>query len=170
MPVEIDGNAIDLNPNEHASFTIKGTDQYGQPSPAENSAWTAPGCTVGQDGKVTVGDTPGLYVLTVCCGHVEAEAQIRVLAPKRKKVGGDEPDDPKDDATKTLRWSGTLPPQKWMTFYTKVVSPFASTAGLKLRVEIEVPADVDPQQAKVQVEKIKSALRDQGLSDLVDLI
>src|SRR5262249_45805557 len=48
---------IDLNPDEHASFAVKGTDQYGQPFPVENPSWSAPGCTVGQDGQIRVGET-----------------------------------------------------------------------------------------------------------------
>ena len=50
---------IDLSPNEHASFTVKGTDQYGHPFPVENPSWSAPGCTVGQDGQVTRRRNPG---------------------------------------------------------------------------------------------------------------
>jgi len=52
-----------------------------------------------------------------------------------------------------------------MNFYTKVVSPFASVAGLSLRVQVEVPAEKDEQQAKAQLEKIRGALRDLNLDD-----
>ena len=68
-----------------------------------------------------------------------------------------------------IRWNGSIPPQKWTTFYMKVVSPFASAAGLNLRVEVEVPADENDQQAKSQLEKIRNALRDLNLDDAVDI-
>jgi len=157
---------LDLSPNEHASFTVKGTDQYGHPFLAENPSWSAPGCEVLQDGQIRVGESPGLYVVTARCGEVEAQAQIRVQA---KKLNGKNGDD-KPDAAKVIRWSGTIPYQKWMHFYTKVVSPFASTAGLSLRVEVEVPAEKDEQQAKAQLEKMRSALRDLGLGDEIDFL
>ena len=50
----------------------------------------------------------------------------------------------------------------------KVVSPFATVTGLNLRVEVEVPADENDQQAKSQLEKIRNALRDLNLDDSVD--
>ena len=37
-----------------------------------------------------------------------------------------------------LVWSGDVPHQKWMNFYTKVLSKFAATAGLKLTLRVEV--------------------------------
>ena len=63
------------------------------------------------------------------------------------------------DAAKVIRGSGTIPYQKWRNFYTKAVSPFASTAGLSFRLEVEVPAEKDEQQAIAQLEKIQGALR-----------
>ncbi len=38
-----------------------------------------------------------------------------------------------------IAWHGTVPPQKWMTFSTEVLSRFAATPGLKLEVLFEVP-------------------------------
>ena len=103
--------------------------------------------------------------MTARCGEIEAQAQIRVQAKKPDdKNGGDKPDE-----AKVIRWSGTIPYQKWMNFYTKVVSPFASVAGLSLRVEVEVPAEKDEQQAKAQLEKIRSALRDLNLDEDVEI-
>jgi hypothetical protein len=110
--------------------------------------------------------------VTARCGDIEGQAQIRVTAkppigPDGGRGGG------KGGGTelqkKVIRWSGTIPPQKWTTFYMKVVSPFAAAAGLSLRVEVELPADGNDQQAKAQMEKIRNALRDLGLDDSVDI-
>ena len=51
----------------------------------------------------------------------------------------------------------------------KVVSPFATAEGLTLRVEVEMPADQDDQQAKARLEKIRNALRDLGIDDSVSI-
>ena len=164
--LNIQPERIELRPNEHASFTVKGTDQYGHPFPVEIPLWSAPGCGVEQDGQIRVGESDGLYTVSVRCGECEAQAQIRVSASKPdKKKGAD--GDGGDDAhqQKLIRWTGTMPPQKWTTFYMKVVSPFASAAGLKLTVEIEVPADLDEVRSKAQIEKIRTALRDLGLDN-----
>ncbi len=50
-----------------------------------------------------------------------------------------------------------------MNFYTKVLSRFATTSGLKLRIQVEVsPPDG---LSKQTVEETKNALRELGLGD-----
>jgi hypothetical protein len=65
-----------------------------------------------------------------------------------------------------LVWSGDIPHQKWMNFYTKVLSKFAATAGLKLTLRVEVaPAEgISPQK----VDETKVALRELGLKDSLE--
>ena len=50
-----------------------------------------------------------------------------------------------------------VPPQKWMNFYTTVVSRFASAPGLKLTVGLEVP--VAPDQTKPKTDETDHAIR-----------
>ena len=65
-----------------------------------------------------------------------------------------------------LVWSGDVPHQKWMNFYTKVLSKFATSAGLKLtlRVEVAPTEGVSPQK----VDETKVALRELGLNDSLE--
>jgi hypothetical protein len=65
-----------------------------------------------------------------------------------------------------LVWNGDVPHQKWMNFYTKVLSKFAATAGLKLTLRVEVaPAEgVSPQK----VDETKVSLRELGLKDTLE--
>jgi hypothetical protein len=166
---------VELSPNEHAGFTVKGFDQYGHHFAVENPSWSAPGCTVEPDGQIHVGESTGVFAVTARSGDTEAQAQIRVVAAKPQAThGGDSKEgkpgqEPIAKRTKVIRWSGSIPPQKWTTFYMKVVSPFASTPGLSLRVEVEMPADENDQQAKSQLDKIRNALNDLNLDDSVDL-
>jgi hypothetical protein len=67
----------------------------------------------------------------------------------------------------TLQWTGEIPPQKWMNFYTKVLSKFASARGLKLTVKVEVSPDGGV--SKQKLEETKSALRELGLNDDVTI-
>jgi hypothetical protein len=64
-----------------------------------------------------------------------------------------------------VRWSGDVPPQKWMNFYTKVLSKFVTQNGLKIRLDVEIapPGGVSAQK----VDEIRVALRELGLSDEV---
>lgn len=62
-------------------------------------------------------------------------------------------------------WEGDIPPQKWMNFYTKVVSRFATAAGLRLTLRL----DVSPQGGvpASKVEETRAALRELGLPDVL---
>jgi len=62
-----------------------------------------------------------------------------------------------------LRWSGDVPAQKWMNFYTKVLSRFATTKSLRLTVAVEVAPDGGV--SKQSMEETKTALRELGLKD-----
>jgi hypothetical protein len=65
-----------------------------------------------------------------------------------------------------IKWSGDVPPQKWMNFYTKVLSRFAGTSGLKITIQI----DVSPPDglSKQTLDETKGALRELGLKDELD--
>ena len=81
--------------------------------------------------------------------------------------GGGQPALPQPSAVpekaSRLSWSGDVPPQRWMNFYTKVLSRFAATPGLKLTVQIEVtPPDGVSKQT---VEDTQNSLRELGLND-----
>jgi hypothetical protein len=63
----------------------------------------------------------------------------------------------------SMTWTGNVPSQKWMNFYTKVLSKFAANSGLKLRITVEVSPEGGVSQQKV--EETKAALRELGLGD-----
>ncbi|MDQ3256371.1 MAG: ATP-binding protein, partial [Acidobacteriota bacterium] len=62
-----------------------------------------------------------------------------------------------------MKWSGEIPPQKWSTFYQRVLSKFAVGQGLKLTINVEVAPEggLSPQK----VDETKLSLRELGLSD-----
>lgn len=66
----------------------------------------------------------------------------------------------------SITWQGEVPPQKWMNFYTKVLSKFSTGAGLKLTLKVEVTS---PDGIPVhKVEETKVALRELGLRDALE--
>jgi len=77
-----------------------------------------------------------------------------------------EEEHPSGYAEKKIQWSGTIPPRKWMNFYTKVITKLASSPGLTLHVSLEAPAEGESASAKI--EDIKSALRELGLGEDVN--
>ena len=66
-------------------------------------------------------------------------------------------------ASGAMRWVGEIAPQKWMNFYTKVLSRFVKNSGLKIKVEFETPSAGNV--SKQQIEETKAALRELGLND-----
>ncbi|MBM0106501.1 ATP-binding protein [Steroidobacter sp. S1-65] len=68
----------------------------------------------------------------------------------------------------TLRWSGEISSQKWMNFYTKVLSRWVTSAALKLVVNVEITSPTGIPAGKA--EETKVALRELGLSETVDVI
>jgi len=97
-----------------------------------------------------------------------------VTAPFPVGSGGTQPSTPPTGAgvvplpttISRLVWSGDVPHQKWMNFYTKVLSKFAAAAGMKLTLRVEVaPPEGIPQQ---KVEETRVALRELGLKDSLE--
>ena len=62
-------------------------------------------------------------------------------------------------------WTGEISPQKWMNFYTKVLSRFATAGGLRLSVTVDVAPPGGTATSKV--EETKAALRELGMSENV---
>lgn len=67
----------------------------------------------------------------------------------------------------SLAWSGEIPAQKWMNFYTKVLSRFSALRGLNLSVRFEIKPDGGV--SKQRIEETKTALRELGLNDNVEI-
>jgi hypothetical protein len=73
------------------------------------------------------------------------------------------PAKPASSGATGITWTGDIPPQKWMNFYTKVLSKFASARGLKLTLKVEVTPEAGV--SKQKIDETKSAQRELGLND-----
>jgi hypothetical protein len=62
-----------------------------------------------------------------------------------------------------LTWSGEVPSQKWMNFYTKVLTKLG--VGNDLSLNVKVKCKPQGGVSKQKIEEIKSALRELGLDD-----
>ncbi len=165
-------SSIEVGLGEHVTFKVSGLDQYGQGYPVESATWAAPDCTMSGAGSFKASDTPGLYLVTVQVDGLQVEAKVRVKQPvttTHTTSGGEQnkagEEHPSGYAEKKIQWSGTIPPRKWMNFYTKVITKFASSPGLTLRVSLEAPAEGESASAKI--DDIKIALRELGLDEYV---
>jgi len=107
------------------------------------------------DVPITTGDhppvTPGVEE-TATPGSPPAEASAKSK--------------PSSAGFRSLRWSGEIPSQKWTTFYSRVVSKFATGSGLRITVKVEIAPEGGVSEQKV--EETRSALRELGLNDMLD--
>ncbi len=156
---------VQLKPGQKQTFTVKGIDQFGKeislPGKVE---WSATGGAVDDRGVLQVTENEGNYLVTVNVAGVENTAEVRVATdpdPDRHPKPGPNP------VELSLRWSGEVPPQKWMNFYTKVLTKLVSAGGLKITVSIQ--SNPEGGVAERQVEDVKTALRSLGLNDSVDV-
>jgi hypothetical protein len=149
-------------------------DQYGHNIEPEGLKWTVTSGTVISDGKIKVGDTPGVFHVAVRAGDIESMAQIRVeprpVRPPQTEAsgenGGQKTVTKGLQAEKTvIKWSGNVPKQKWTNFYTKVVSPISNNPGLSLKVELAISEGPESALTQAQIERIRSGLRELGLDE-----
>ena len=153
---------VSLKIHDQASFVCAGLDQYGLPIPVGVIAWSTGAGVIDQSGLLTVGDRSGKFFVEAAEGAIKASAEVTVTASSDPDPDPD-PLDPVIAGDRTLHWHGSVPSQKWMNFYTKVLSRFAAMPGLKLEVTFDVT--VAPEQAASKGDEAKSGLRELGLTD-----
>ena len=140
---------------------MRGLDQHGQEYPLENVSWSATGGDITDAGVFQAGEQEGDYTVTAASGPTKTTVRVAVSSratpidkplPTPEHVG--------------LKWSGQVPPQKWMHFYSKVLATFVSAGDLTVTVSINAApkGGVSPQL----VEETKSALREMGLAPDVE--
>jgi predicted AAA+ superfamily ATPase len=148
-----------VNIGDQASLSCTAIDQYGQPIGIGQVTWSATGGSIDSNGLFTAGDHGGVFTVRANIDGTEAHGHIRIATKDEL------PTDPVSPGDRFIRWRGNVPPQKWMNFYTKVLSKYATSPDLKLEVTFE--AKVDREQADAKAGETKSALRELGLDDNV---
>jgi hypothetical protein len=71
-------------------------------------------------------------------------------------------------SSSVMGWRGEVPAQKWMNFYTRVLTKIGIGEGLKLTVSVEYKSEGGA--SKQKVDDVKSALRELGLNDRLEEI
>ena len=148
---------IALKPGEECSFEVRGLDQHEREMSTTDVVWDATGGKISKTGAFRAGKIEGHFVVSASSGALSVAAQVAIGKGKQLPP----------PSGRRLTWIGEVPPQKWMNFYTKVLSRFATGGGLKTVVHVEIT----PLKGGVtdqQVEETRVALRELGLTDKVD--
>jgi len=150
---------VTIKTGEKATFTATGIDQYNLPFESGPVTWSATGGEISERGEFTAGEDPGAFVVTAKANGIDSSVQVRVAKESEPEPGpGATP-----SGKSVIRWSGTVPPQKWMNFYTKVVSKHAANPDLRLTVSFGV--SVDEAESSAREQEARAALRELGLDD-----
>ena len=161
--LEVRPDQATVEPGKSLAFTFKGLDQHGQEYPLGALSWSATGGEMSDAGVFRAGEEEGDYTVTAVSGILKGTVRIGV---KRQATGTIDPPRP-PPANPGIKWSGQVPPQKWMNFYTKVLAKFVNSGALTVRVNVNVrPQDGLSQQ---QIEEFRAALRELGLDSAVDV-
>jgi hypothetical protein len=151
-----------IQPGKKQTYVVRGVDQYGQDIAAAGVERKATGGTIDREGVFTAAQDEGSFAVTASSGAVKGSAMLDVVKP-----GSKPPLTPRPPATPgALRWTGEIPAQKWMNFYTKVLSKFAGAQGLKLILSIEVSPEGGISAQRI--EETRMALQELGLTSSIE--
>lgn len=168
-----------LEPGMKQAFTAKGLDQYGNELAISTPEWNATGGSIASDGVVQAGADVGNFTVTATIDSINAIATFSIIATTVKDgegsystgtttdTSGDRTDTPSLAVSTHLNWSGEIPTQKWMNFYSRVLSRFAADPGLTLTIKVEFSANGEVSEQKLQETKV--ALQELGLDDNVQI-
>jgi len=150
---------VRIEPGKKQTFTVTGMDQHGNDIETGDVEWSATGGAIDEDGVFAAGEDEGGFVVTATCESITGSASVTIA-----KRGTSPPPPPPPKLRQKMLWEGEVPHQKWMNFYTKVLSGFVSSGqDLKIKVSFEVEsAGGVPDQ---KVEDTSGALRELGLDD-----
>src|SRR5271157_4954233 len=107
--IEITPASASIKPGDSVKFAASGYDQHGSPFGDTNVTWSATGGTIDQGGRFSAEEIGNFRVEARSDSFVGAATISVQTAPPPPPGNG-------------CAWQGTVPPQKWMNFYTKVLS------------------------------------------------
>lgn len=159
---------VQLEPGKKQAFIAQGRDQYDKEIALDLVQWQATGGIIDINGVLQAGDDEGNFAIAATVGEVYGRAKFIVNVPKPSTPIHEDDSIKEENSVKTptgLKWKGEITPQKWMNFYTRVLSKLASDRQLKLTLKVEFSVEGDVSQQKT--EETKVALQELGLdSDL----
>lgn len=147
-------------------FLVKGLDQFGRDFPVPAVRWECPGAQVSDDGLGFAPIDPGSYQVVARAGGLSGVAQLTVRSEEGRESasqGGAEPHITK--ALSAIRWTGEIPHQKWTQFYLKALTDLVKSSDVKLTLSINVTSKRPNPLSDEQVQKLRTALKEMGLTD-----
>jgi hypothetical protein len=166
--ISIDSPEFSVTNGEKLTFTLSALDQDGEEI-KRNVKWEASGGAINQDGVFTVAEKDGSdFEVKATDGKQTAWGKITILSKHPESGELPQPaEEPKAKPVTRLSWSGELGEPQWELFRTTVITVFAGEHTLKVRASLEISKDSGVTQENIA--RMKTALRELGLSDDVQI-
>ena len=152
---------LSIAPGERASFRVQALDQDGEEMPVV-VLWEATGGSIDQHGVFNAGSQEGQFEVRASADDHTAAASVTILRQKQPPQGPEPEPFPSSQPTH-LTWRGKVTGQKWMNFYMKVLSRFATDHSLDIELFVTIARQEGISQQKI--DEMKAALRELGLND-----
>jgi len=153
-----------VKPGTKQAFSAKVLDQFGRDLECSALEWVATGGIMDEQGVFRAGEDEGRFLVVVKAMGVKGEANVSVA--REASSAGEKPTPVSPRPERTMKWSGEIPPRKWMNFYTKVLSKLVAAGGLKITVTVE--SSPEGGLGERETDDIRAALRSLGLNDNVE--
>lgn len=157
--IHISPQNITVLPGHKQTLTVKTLDQHGLDIAIEKINWSASGGAIDEKGVFSCNDE-GSFIIKASAEGFEGATNVVVAKP-----GTEPPPKPptEPEIITSISWRGQVPSQKWMNFYTKVLSKHAGKN--KLSIEIAVGIMSESGFSEQEIDEIKTSLRELGLSE-----
>lgn len=162
--LEISPANILIQPGKSHGFLAKGFDQHDNAIEATGIDWAAQGGNIDGKGVFRADKEEGNFKITASVAKLTAYAEVVI---SKEVVPPPPPPPPKPEEIKKVKWSGELQPQKWMNFYTKVLSKHVTSGALKITLNVEI--NQTEGISKQKIDEMKTALRELGMEDDIKL-
>lgn len=156
--IQITPDDTNLEFGKSFTFTAKGLDQHKDEFKLPKLTWEATGGEIDTKGVFKAGNEEGTFIITASAGDISGNAKVYIS----KKENIEQKPKSKDTGSKIISWSGLISPQKWMVFYTKVLSKFSTSSKLKITVKFEIE---DSNISDQKIEEAKSGLKELDMDE-----
>jgi len=154
-----------IQPGKKYTYVATGYDQFGREFAVSGIEWKCTGGVIDENGVLTATEDEGSYIVEAHVDEVIGRANFVVSKADGGPPGDDDGKQP-SDSIRSVHWNGEVPLQKWMNFYTKVLSKHAGSKGLTVKIHVDFAPDSGV--TRQMIEELRRALRDLGLDE--DLI
>lgn len=151
-----------LLPREDVQVTAVGYDQFNEIIAIHNIEWSTSSGNISSNGFLECPETECSVTVSAMASGISGTIILSV----KKEPNVNEKQPPFSVGKKTIKWSGEVPPGKWMVFYNKVLSKQVSKNGFNVSVSFQF--ELEGNDTSETLDSIKFELNELGLDTRIE--